>query len=150
MRATSMTGRRSVSGSKVVAFAMYGLVTKTLSGASNQVYPSGELLATASEPMFWLPPVRFSTTTGCFHVSCRCDARVRAIVSGEPPGGSGTTIRSGRSGYWAAAQHDASASAAPISQRFTFPPVCGRRQFTYSAARHTIAALLISRKRSRN
>src|SRR5437879_3656486 len=37
MRATSVTGTRSVSGSNEVALAMYGLITKTLSGASNHV-----------------------------------------------------------------------------------------------------------------
>ena len=37
MRATSVTGMRSVSGSNDVALAMYGLMTNTLSGASNQV-----------------------------------------------------------------------------------------------------------------
>src|SRR5215210_4769931 len=73
--------------------------------------------------MFWLPPVRFSTTTGCFQVSCRFAASVRAIVSGEPPGGSGTMIFNARSGNpWAKVTEETSAAAAATIQRFTFPP----------------------------
>src|SRR6185312_2634403 len=48
--------------------------------------------------MFWLPPGRFSTTTGCGQTPCRPCAIARAIVSGEPPGVSGTMMRTGRSG----------------------------------------------------
>src|SRR3982751_2183387 len=72
--------------------------------------------------MFWLPPVRFSTTTGCFHVSWRFCASVRAMVSGEPPGGSGTMIFTGRSGKVCAIAADANTAASRASQRFTFPP----------------------------
>src|SRR5688572_3450972 len=61
--------------------------------------------------MFWLPPVRFSTTTGCGQTPCRPCASVRAMVSGEPPGGSGTMIRTGRSGKpWASASVEISAT----------------------------------------
>src|SRR5215510_424203 len=48
--------------------------------------------------MFWLPPGRFSTTTGCGQTPCRPWAIARAMVSGDPPGVSGTMIRIGRSG----------------------------------------------------
>src|SRR5258708_7193707 len=77
--------------------------------------------------MFWLPPVLFSTTTGWFQLVCRLCASARAMVSGDPPGGSGTTMRTARSGNpWADATNEKSATSAPliapISQRFTFPP----------------------------
>src|SRR5205823_1145198 len=72
--------------------------------------------------MFWLPPVLFSTTTGCFHASCRYCASVRAMVSGEPPGGSGTMIFSARSGKpCASAANESTAASIPAIHRFTFP-----------------------------
>src|SRR5687768_13009551 len=53
--------------------------------------------------MFWLPPVRFSTTAGCVQTPCKPWASARAMVSGEPPGVSGTMILTGRSGKLCAA-----------------------------------------------
>src|SRR5438067_9630077 len=78
--------------------------------------------------MFWLPPVRFSTTTGWFQLAGRFCASVRAMVSGEPPGGSGTMIFSGRSGNVCAAATEAiSAASAATSQRFTISSSMLRR-----------------------
>src|SRR5260370_30140672 len=72
--------------------------------------------------MFWLPPVLFSTTTGWFQVAWRFCASVRAMVSGDPPGGSGTTSRTARSGYpWARDASEKAAASSPTIQRFTFP-----------------------------
>src|SRR5712691_7282527 len=68
--------------------------------------------------MFWLPPGRFSTTTGWAQTFCRPSATARAMVSGEPPGGNGTMIRTGRSGKPCAAAIDAvTASAAQTIHR---------------------------------
>src|SRR5467141_984253 len=68
--------------------------------------------------MFWLPPGRFSTTTGCGQTFCSPAAIERAMVSGDPPGVSGTTIRIGRSGKpCAAATDSATASAAKTIHR---------------------------------
>src|SRR3989449_5032485 len=68
--------------------------------------------------MFWLPPGRFSTTTGCGQTFCSPAAIERAMVSGEPPGVSGTMIRIGRSGKPCAAAIDAvTASAAQTIDR---------------------------------
>src|SRR5436853_6182065 len=62
--------------------------------------------------MFWLPPGRFSTTTGCGQTLCSPAAIERAMVSGEPPGVSGTMIRIGRSGKPCAAAIDAATASA--------------------------------------
>src|SRR5688572_14273176 len=114
MRATCVTGSRSVSGSNG-CLPRCGLTENTLSGASNQVCPSGGLFATRSEPMFWLPPVRFSTTTGCGQTPCRFWASARAMVSGEPPGVSGTMILTGRSGKPCAAANAEKIAISPVS-----------------------------------
>src|SRR5437867_5000 len=62
--------------------------------------------------MFWLPPGRFSTTTGWDQMFCRPSATARAMVSGEPPGVKGTMIRIGRSGKPCAAAIDAATASA--------------------------------------
>src|SRR6185295_9064829 len=67
--------------------------------------------------MFWLPPVRFSTTTGCDHAAGSAWASVRASVSGEPPGGSGTMIRIGRSGKLCAAATSGTAKQTAVAHR---------------------------------
>src|SRR5512145_2233098 len=122
IRASSVTEARSVSGSNG-CLAMCALTEKTLSGASSQVWPSGALFATASAPMFWLPPVRFSTTTGCGHTPCSPWESVRAMVSGEPPGGRGTMIRTGRSGKaWESATVEKSATNPASSHLVMEPP----------------------------
>lgn len=43
-------------------------------------------------------PGRLSTTTGCFQASCSFSPTMRASTSGGLPGGSGTTILTGREG----------------------------------------------------
>src|SRR5882724_1715310 len=84
--------------------------------------------------MFWLPPVLFSTTNGWLHMAWRFCASVRAIVSGDPPGGSGTTMRTARSGYpWAREASEKAAASSPMIQRFTAPPPMTKAQFTYLA-----------------
>src|SRR4051812_5013892 len=109
MRATRVTGVKSASGSKG-SLPRCGLTEKTLSGARSQVWPSGGLFATRSEPMFWLPPGRFSTTTGWLQTPWSPCDRIRASVSGEPPGVNGTTMRTGRSGKLCAAAIESCAS----------------------------------------
>src|SRR5687767_3700550 len=112
MRASWVTGMKSASGSNG-CLPRCGLTENTLSGASSQVWPSGALFATGSAPMFWLPPGRFSTTTGCGH--CNPALSARAMVSGEPPGVSGTMMRTGLSGKpcaWATVETRAARPAA--------------------------------------
>src|SRR6185436_7719405 len=111
---------------------------------------SGGLFATRSEPMFWLPPVRFSTTTGWLQTPDSPWAMARAIVSGEPPGVSGTMILTGRSGKpCAAANAEKSAAREASSHLFMLSPPCSisRRQFTYSAPGHT---MVFHRRRHRH
>src|SRR5262245_52747972 len=48
-------------------------------------------------------PTRFSTTTGWPSASESFGARIRATMSGPPPGGNPTKRRMARAGYWAAA-----------------------------------------------
>jgi len=62
------------------------------------VSPSGAAAETVCEPMIWLPPGLFSTMTFCFHFWLSNSAVTRANASTAPPGGNGTTIRTGRSG----------------------------------------------------
>src|SRR5437773_143128 len=85
--------------------------------------------------MFWLPPGRFSTTTGCGQTFCSPAAIERAMVSGEPPGVSGTMIRIGRSGKPCAAAIDAvTASAAQtIDRANTCRPPSSRSTFQLTA-----------------
>ena len=83
--------------------------------------------------MFWLPPGRFSTTTGCVQTPCSPAAMARAMVSGEPPGVSGTMIRTGRSGKpWADASAEKSAINPASSHLILNPPPARFRaaQFT--------------------
>ena len=48
-------------------------------------------------------PALFSMITGCFITVPIASATGRATVSATPPGGNGTIIVTGRSGYWASA-----------------------------------------------
>jgi hypothetical protein len=50
------------------------------------VVPSGAAFATASLPTMPLAPVRFSTTTDCFHSGVSFSAIRRAAMSEAPPG----------------------------------------------------------------
>src|SRR5436853_5599174 len=70
---------------------------------TSSVYPSGAALATASPATTPLAPTRFSTTTGSPSVSLRRAAMRRPTRSGPPPGGTGTSKRTGFEGYCAAA-----------------------------------------------
>ena len=66
------------------------------------VSPSGALRTTVSTPTLPPAPVRFSTVTGWPSFSCIRSASTRATTSVAPPGGKGTTMRSGRVGAQAA------------------------------------------------
>src|SRR5688500_5276497 len=68
--------------------------------------------------MFWLPPVRFSTTTGWLHTPCNPCASARAMVSGEPPGVSGTMILTGRSGKPCDSASVENSATKPLSSHF--------------------------------
>src|SRR6266436_969762 len=74
-----------------------------LSMPTSSVYPSGAAFATASPATMPLPPTRFSTTTGWPSVSLRRAAMRRPTRSGPPPGGIGTSRRTGLEGYCPAA-----------------------------------------------
>ena len=63
------------------------------------MYPSGAALATASVPITPPAPARFSTTTVWPSAGCSFSAITRAMMSVVPPGGNGTTIRTGRFGH---------------------------------------------------
>src|ERR1700752_2466239 len=90
--------------------------------------------------MFWLPPGRFSTTTGCGQTLCSPAAIERAMVSGEPPGVSGTMIRIARSGKpCAQARQDQNNNPSNNPLRMTLPRGCCNAEFTYSASRNTMA-----------
>src|SRR6187200_3433138 len=56
-------------------------------------------------------PGLFSITTGCFSSRDSASATGRATVSATPPGGNGTIIVIGLSGYWANAADDAAVNA---------------------------------------
>ena len=71
--------------------------------AMPSVNPSGAALATISEPMTPLAPARFSTTTGWPSRMLNRWLIRRAIMSTAEPAGSGTIMRSGRSGQFAGA-----------------------------------------------
>src|SRR5215475_6697328 len=62
------------------------------------MWPSGGALATASVPTMPLAAGRLSTITDWPSARSRCGSIRRATVSLSPPGGNGTTMRTGRSG----------------------------------------------------
>src|SRR5438034_3832806 len=72
-----------------------------------------------------LPPTRFSTTTGWPSVSVRRAAMRRPTRSGPPPGGIGTSRRTGFEGYCAAAT-DASRAAAIAGNPLRTRSIAGR------------------------
>jgi hypothetical protein len=55
-------------------------------------------LATLAAPTEPPAPLRFSTTTGCLSISDSGGDMARAGMSTPPPGGKGTTMRTGLSG----------------------------------------------------
>ena len=63
--------------------------------ASSSVYPSGDALATTSEPIAASPPARLSITTGCPSASLIRFPVARATVSAAPPAANGTMRRTG-------------------------------------------------------
>jgi len=62
-------------------------------------------------------PGLFSITTGCFNSRDSASATGRATVSATPPGGNGTIIVIGLSGYWANAADDAANATAAMAAR---------------------------------
>src|SRR5688572_27806545 len=70
-------------------------------------------------------PGRFSTTNGCPRRSDSLAANRRASVSLPPPGGYGTIMRTGFTGYDWAAACKANSNRTPINPSlFTVPPPC--------------------------
>ena len=72
--------------------------------ATSRVWPSGAALATTSAPILPPAPPRFSTRKGWPSLSCNASASSRVTMSFDPPGGKGTTRRTGRSGQAACAR----------------------------------------------
>src|SRR3712207_2104014 len=62
------------------------------------VWPSAAACATCAAPIAPPAPARFSTTKGWPVRACSRSASGRATTSLEPPGGKGTTSRTGREG----------------------------------------------------
>src|SRR3954469_17153355 len=81
------------------------------------VWPSAGACATAVAPIDPLAPPRFSTTKGWPKRDCRRSASGRAMTSFDPPGGKGTTTRTGRVGQTACARAMAGAASVPPSSR---------------------------------
>src|SRR5712691_5280809 len=75
--------------------------------------------------MFWLPPGRFSTTTGWDQTFCRPCATARAMVSGEPPGVRGTMMRIGRSGKVCAPANEEIRARQPAHSNFFMRTLLG-------------------------
>src|SRR6185369_5994399 len=71
-----------------------------LDRAMSKLYPSGLLLATNDIPTAPAAPVLFTTTTGFLSTFSSAAATGRAVRSATPPGGKGTTMVIGRSGYF--------------------------------------------------
>src|SRR5262245_51317649 len=75
--------------------------------------------------MLPLAPVRFSTTTGCPHVSFSFGASTRAVRSLPPPAAKPTMILTGFAGYvcaCASAVRVANSTPPTISIRIAWPP----------------------------
>src|SRR5262245_15305306 len=91
---TWLTAARSFS----VSFGMFcrrlGLMTCAVT-TTPSVWPSAGDLATKSVPTTVPAPGRFSTSTGWPQTSCIFPATRRPMMSVAPPGGNGTTIRTG-------------------------------------------------------
>src|SRR5712691_7545522 len=86
--------------------------------------------------MFWLPPVRFSTTSGWDQTACNpCDS-TRAMVSGEPPGGSGTMMRIGRSGKVCAPANEQIRARQPAHSNFFMRALLGPHPRVYRSLYH--------------
>src|SRR5437667_11419685 len=80
------------------------------------VWPSGADLATKSAPIWPLAPGRFSTTIACAQIAARLGSMMRASVSAPPPGGKGTTMRTGFDGKpCASVPLEETRSARPVS-----------------------------------
>ncbi len=112
--ATSATGAKSLSGSKGRFLYSHALITCGVPVKSS-VWPSGRAFATKSAPIVPPAPGLFSTNTcSPMAVDSRA-ARIRAGTSANPPGDSGTTMRTGRFGQVCADAAEAAASSAAAS-----------------------------------
>ena len=83
---------------------------------STTAWPSAAPLATSATPIWPAAPGLFSTTTGWPKRSARCGPMVRAIRSTLPPGGNGTTMRTGLLGKLCANAAEASDSETATMQ----------------------------------
>src|SRR5690606_15519674 len=96
------TGLRPSTGSKG-SFAKVAALIGSAVVASSMVWPSGAARDTYSVPMLAAAPGLFSTVTGCCQILVSCAATSRAVISVDPPGGNGTTMRTAREGKSGAA-----------------------------------------------
>src|SRR5436853_1041612 len=80
------------------------------------VWPSGADLATKSAPIWPLAPGRFSTTIAWAQIPASLGSMMRASVSAPPPGGKGTTMRTGFDGNpWESAPAAEKSNARPAN-----------------------------------
>lgn len=78
-----------------MVFAYSDALMVWLGEATSQVRPSGADFATNSLPMMVFAPGLLSVTMDCFHKLASCCAKSRLTTSVPPPGGKGTTTRTG-------------------------------------------------------
>src|SRR5512137_958760 len=90
------------------------------------VLPSGGDCATACVPIMPPAPPRFSITTWVPSASPIAGAAMRLTMSTEPPGGKGTTMRSGRRSCARAATGAARAAARSTRRRISGHPHGGQ------------------------
>src|SRR5688572_32360420 len=79
-------------------------LTEWVSNTNSQVAPSGGDLTASAVPAVPDAPERFSTVKVAPSLACSAVCTMRATASTEPPGGNGTTNRTGPDGQpWAKA-----------------------------------------------
>src|SRR3954470_15220619 len=100
MVATRLTGVKSFTASYGRLFGLNaGLMPCVVVAPRRSVYPAGDDLATASEPIAPEAPALFSTTTGWPRLSESFAPTPRAMRSRAPPGANGEMRRIGLVGY---------------------------------------------------
>ena len=100
--ATVDTGARSFSGSNESFWYSAGLMTSA-GPMSNNTWPSGGALITASMAMLPPAPGRFSSTNGWPNDGVTLSVIVRVMPSATPPAPRPMMMRTGFCGYWACA-----------------------------------------------
>ena len=96
------------------------LITSGPTMLTPSVCPSGAALATAAVPVLPLAPARFSTIKGCFSLSCRPSATMRARLSGVEPALKGTmmvTWPDGHSCAWTCVDRHQSPAATRLAMK---------------------------------